>query len=244
MLDHLPMHRFGEQVVLTPAEVARIRSLGEAPEPFRKGKVIRADGAVPDSLYLLLEGWVAASVTLPNGGRQILKLHLPGDMLGSPSIGLAAAAETLAALTPVVVSRVPLARLTRIFDEAPRIAALLLLGASHERVALMDMITMIGRAPAVARMAAMFLDIQERLGAVQGALPDEFELPLTQAQLGDLLGLTSVHVNRTLRALESEGLVARERQKIRLLDPGGLERVAERPRRLRAGHLDWLPAPR
>jgi CRP/FNR family transcriptional regulator, anaerobic regulatory protein len=244
MLKDWPIHRFNQQVALTPEEALRVRELGEPTVRHPRGAMIRADGTVPDCVYLLLEGWATASVTLPNGGRQILKVHLPGDILGSPSMGLESAAETLTALTPVVTSRVRMSRFKQIFEEAPRIAALLFLEMQRERVALMDMMTMMGRAPAPTRMAAMLLDIQERLGAVQGTMPDVFELPLTQEQLGDLLGLTSVHVNRTLRALEQEGLVRRTRQQFELLDREALERFAERPRRTRAAMLDWLPAAR
>ncbi|MFK3889196.1 Crp/Fnr family transcriptional regulator [Sphingomonas sp. NPDC079357] len=202
--------------------------------------VLRREGEVPRHVYLLLSGWVGASVLLPGGERQIVKFHLPGDLLGTPSMCLAQAADTLTALTAVTISRVPLAAFGALFASSPRFAAAMLLSVQRERVALMDRLAAIGRTPAIARVAALLLDVQERLRPLGAVSEDGFDMPLTQEQIGDHLGLTAVHVNRVFRQMAEAGLVSRDRHRISLLDAGRLRSMSARQQRVMTRDVGWL----
>ena len=85
----------------------------------------------------------------------------------------------------------------------------------------------LGQRPAISRMAHLFCELHARLGVVGLARGNSFDFPLTQRELGDCLGLTVVHVNRTLQQLRRQGLVEAENRQITILDRRGLESVAE-----------------
>lgn len=206
--------------------------------------MIRSEGRTGDGFFLLLEGWAAASVCLPDGGRQILKVHLPGDALGASSMSVALTAETLTAITPAIVCSVSFERFGRLLEDHPRVAACFLLSAQRERVSLMDKLASIGRTSVECRLAALLVDLIERLEPLGLVEDDSFTACLTQDEIGDVLGLTGVHVNRTMRELEQRGLIERCRQRITVLDRPALVRLAARPRRDLRSDLDWLPAAR
>ncbi len=131
----------------------------------------------------------------------------------------------------------------RLFAGEPRLAALLYVEAQAERIALSDRLTSLGRHSARGRVAALLLWIADRLRAVDPAMGNSFTLPMTQEEIGDATGLTGVHVNRTLRALEDDGLIARTRTSLELRDPGQLARLAHRPVRIERVLPGWLPGP-
>lgn len=239
-----PLHRFEEFGPLSAAEREAVVRLGDTPCVHRRQSRIRSEDVVPSCFYLLVEGWVAAAHILPDGGRQILKIHLPGDALGTPSMCMERTVEELSALTDAVVIPVPLARFGRLFEDHPRMAARFLLSVQCERVALMDQLASMGRTSSEARLAAFLVDLIERLEPLGRVQQDSFDLKLTQEQIGDLLGLTAVHVNRMFRILEEQRLVARYGQRITLCNRQALSRIAARPLRQRLAHCSWLPQQR
>jgi CRP/FNR family transcriptional regulator, anaerobic regulatory protein len=244
LTDRLPLHRFQEFGALNPSELRAIIALGDGPIAFRKRTTIRPEGIVPTDFFLLLEGWAKASIILPDGSRQIAKVHLPGDALGTPSMCLTRTVEKLTAITPVLVSEVPFERFGRLFEDHPRLAANFMLSVQRERVALMDQLASLGRTPAEPRVAALLIDLLERLEPIGLAANCSYRLPLTQEQLGDITGLTSVHINRTLRDLRTRGLIAQQGQRMTILDRHKLTELAARPPRTLSYEAPWVPAAR
>lgn len=238
-----PTFRLNEFACLTDAEIEAIRALGGPPVDLPKNAVIRAEGATDRSIYLLAEGWVLSSLLLRNGERQILKLHLPGDVLGSTSMAVERAIDGLSALTRVTVRKVPLEALGALMVQSQRVMAFMLLSCQKERVALMDRLAWVGRASAIARLACFLLDLNDRLALVDQAGDDRFEMRITQEQIGDMLGLTAVHVNRMLRELERRGLIERIGSIMRLPDLAGLRAIAAIPARRMADNANWLVRP-
>lgn len=235
------MHRLFEFIELTDEEHLALERLQGPSVRIARGQTIRSLGDDVIEAYFLLEGWVISSVGLAGGDRQIVKVHLPGDMLGSPSMVLRKAAETLTAVTPAIVTKVSLKAFGRLFFDAPRLAAAMFMSVQQERVVLMDRITSIGRTRAGQRIAAFLIHIHDRLRVVDPGQGRAFHLPLTQEQIGDALGLTSVHVNRTFREFDAAGLVRRRAHVIELRDLDGLRRMAAVPIREWARFPDWLP---
>jgi CRP/FNR family transcriptional regulator, anaerobic regulatory protein len=228
---------------LTEAEASAFQSLAGEHVTHRRGDVIRREGDPDPRLYLLLDGWAAASMTLPDGRRQIVKIHLPGDLMGAPSLPLEEAADTLIALTDANVARVSRKKLANIFLKLPRLATLLYLTAQEERIILMDRLLSVGRLDAKQRITAFLLHIHHRVGQTSTSGSSVIPLPLTQEQLGDFLGLTPVHVNRVLKALERENMISRSRKTIELVQMEELRALCGlSPRKLRR-NLDWLPPP-
>jgi CRP/FNR family transcriptional regulator len=239
----LPLHRYREFIDPTPEELAALAALDGAERTVARGGTVRAEGASVEGIHLLLDGWVSSSVAVADGGRQIVKIHLPGDVLGAPSLALTQAAETLTALTPARVRHVALADFGQLFHAAPRLGATLFLIAQQERVILMDRIASMGRTQTGGRVSALLLHLHERLCSIEPGRDASFDLPLTQEQIGDVIGVTSVHVNRTFRELERAGLVVRDGQRVILPDVAGLRARAGLPLRQWARDVDWIGAP-
>ena len=113
-----------------------------------------------------------------------------------------------------------------------------------ERAALTDRLAALGRTSAKARVAAVLIDMRNRLRMMDKSITDSFVLGLTQEEIGDATGLTAVHVNRMLRQLEEEGLIARANGRITFNDERGLMRAANYVDRYEGLDLSWLPAAR
>jgi CRP-like cAMP-binding protein len=242
-VPNYPLTRFHEQASLSEAEAAVLRGLGEQEIVVRRQGVIRRDREPVDGIYLLLEGWATSSIRLPAGQRQIVKVHITGDMMGTPSMVLDTAADTLTAVTECRVCKVPLARMREVLIAYPRLGPLFFMSVQIERLALMDIAATMGKSSARERMVRLLLDIHDRLAKIGEVDAGGFDLPLTQEVLGDALGLTAVHVNRTMRLFEREGLIARQGQRILLGDVDALRKLSPLPpRRIRFDPV-WLPAP-
>lgn len=243
-MDDSAFRRFGQFGALSEGELSAIRALVADPQTFPRHTILRREGDAVPSFFMLLEGWAATAITLPDGARQILTVHFPGDGLGAPSMALDQSAASLIAITRVTVAEVTLERFGQLLDQHPRVGAYILLGAQRERIALMDRLTSIGRTTAELRIASFLLDTVERLEPLGLVENNAFSMLLTQEQIGDTLGMTTVHVNRTFRALDKAGLIRRRGTRWQLLDVPGLTRVAKRPSRALRSDLSWLPPAR
>jgi len=235
-----PLHRFKEYVSFTPSEVKEIQALGDKPIVLPRSSVIREQEVIPTCFFILLDGWASSSVEFENGDRQITKVHLPGDLMGAPSASLAQTADSLTALTRVVVSRIPLERFGQLFATRPRFAAAMFLSAQRERVALIDALTRVGRTSSAEKLASLMLDLYERLSAAGCAQELQFELPLTQQEIGDILGISTVHVSRSFKEIEDLGLLKRAGRKIKILDLRSASVFARWSHRPAASKFDWL----
>lgn len=244
MREKSSLKRLEEFTSLTPEEAEAVRALGGPMIRLDRLREIRREGDPATGFYMLEKGWAMASHILPSGSRQILKIHLPGDMLGTPSMCSDKAVETLSSITPVVLRLVPLTQFGALIDSHPRVGALFLLSVQAERLALMDQLAEMGRTTAEAQLAAFLLDIAKRLARLGEVHNDSFQLRLTQEHIGDLLGLTNVHVNRMMRLLEDKRLIRRDRERITILDRPALTKLAGRPLREKRTDLGWLPKSR
>lgn len=237
-MRNLPLHRFNEFVPLTRGETEVIEDLPTDRIHLRRHQVIRSQGDPVRDVYLLSEGWVGCCVDVAMGTRQMVKVHLPGDIMGTPSLTLSSAAETLIALTRVTVEVIPVTEISKMFMSEPRIAAAMYLGAQKERVFLMDRLTSVARTSAAQRLAAFLLNVYDRL-VVVGLDEPKFDLPLSQDELADVLGITAVHANRTLFHLEESGLIARQGKTITILDIPGMRSFGAMPQRRFERSRDW-----
>lgn len=235
-----PFAAFGD---LSEGETRALQRLAGASVRLSAGCDVRAEWGLRQGLFFLHEGWVLSSVDLPDGGRQILKIHLPGDIMGAPGLAFDAPVETLATLTAAQVSPIPLPALGELFATAPRLGALLFLFAQEERVILMDRLTAVGRMDAEHSVAALLAHLHDRLTRHRPAAEVAVvRLPMTQLQIADALGLTSVHVSRVMRRLEKAGWVRRAGRMLELVDAARLREAVALPRRTLQRDPAWLPA--
>lgn len=239
-----PFHRLNEFITLTQEELNAFRGMTSATLKLSRDEIVRAQGDSVTELYFVIDGWVAASVGLPDGKRQIIRVHLAGDLLGAPSLTLPRAMESLVALTPATVDVIPLQAFGELFNRMPRLAAAMFLTSQKERVALIDRIVSIGQTKALQRISAFLLHLHDRLKLIDPRIDKTFELPLMQQQVGDLLGMTMVHVNRTVKAMERNGLIHRKGRCWTLRDIPALRELSAIPERNFVREPEWLFTPR
>ncbi|WP_235513646.1 MULTISPECIES: Crp/Fnr family transcriptional regulator [unclassified Sphingomonas] len=239
-----PLHRYRSFANLTLAEEQALLELGDPPVVHHRGETFQREGESVQGFYLHIAGWIISSVVLRNGDRLIQKVHLPGDMLGTPNAVLAKTADSLTAITEATTAFVPFARFGQIFVDLPRLGALFTVAIQMERLRLLDMLATSQNASSSERLAQFLLDLYQRLETIGFVEGDAFHIPLTQEQMGDLLGITPVHMNRTLRTFDKNGWIARYDHHVKLLDIAALRAISPLPLRCPAFEPSWLPSAR
>lgn len=225
---------------LTPSEHYALSRLEDRERALRRGGTLVRENDRAGEMFVLRKGMMMTSVLLDDGSRQILRFMFPGDMLAVSNLVYREAPETITALTDCVVSPFERSTLARLMNEHPRLSALILVYNQIERAALTDRLAALGRTSAKARVAAVLLEMRNRLRMSDDSL-GSFVLGLTQEEIGDATGLTAVHVNRMLRQLEDERLIAREGGRISFTDERALSREANYVDRYAGLDLGWLP---
>jgi len=232
----------GRYVALSSNERAALRDLAIDNRHYRRGMVIRPDHGPNGDIFVVENGWLFSSAMLEDGRRQILRLHFRGDLLGLDGLAFDEAADAISALTDAHVCLIDRNSLGTLFAEHPRLAALLFAVQQVDRVTLTDRLVSLGRSSALGRVAALLLWISNRLRFAGLSAERGFALPLTQEEIGDVTGLTAVHVNRTMRVLVEQGLIARTGNSLHILQPERLARVANYNQRREVIDQGWLPA--
>jgi CRP-like cAMP-binding protein len=236
--------RLGDLTDLTEGEQRSLARLENRERALRRGAVLVRENEGAGELFVLKRGMLMSYVLLDDGSRQILRFHFPGDMLAVSGLVYRRSPETVVALTDGVVCPFDRSEMTAIVTEHPRLAAIIMALNQMERVALTDRLAALGRTSAKGRVAALLLEIRNRMRALDKGIADTFTLGLTQEEIGDATGLTAVHVNRMLRHLEDDGLVAREAGRVTFVNEASLARVANYTDRFSGIDLSWLPEAR
>ncbi|MGK6325002.1 Crp/Fnr family transcriptional regulator [Sphingomonas sp. DT-51] len=235
--------KIGDMIVLSAAERAALDQMGDRERIVRKGMTLVRENERSTELFALRSGMLIAYVLLDDGSRQILRFIFPGDLAGMAVIAFGKAPHTLLALSDSVVVPIDRQQVADIVHRQPRVALALAALEQVERASLTDRLAGLGRLSAKARVAAVLLDLRDRMRRQDDTTGDTFTLGLTQEEIGDATGLTAVHVNRMLRQLEDEGLIARANGRVTLLNEARLKRSAHHVDRLAAVDLSWLPGP-
>lgn len=202
--------RFRPFTRLPAVEQERLKAMLVRKQQFNPQDEILIEGEISKQVYLIEEGWAYRYKLLSDGRRQILNLALPGDFVGLRSGLFGIGDQTVVALTPVRAARIGTAEVVDLFRDHPKLAAAVAWSSARDESILADRIVSLGRRNALERVSHFFLELLVRLQALGLAGENSFLLPLTQELMGDLLGLSVVHVNRTLRRLREEGLITLE----------------------------------
>lgn len=206
--------------------LAELEALPEQPEWVRPGGLIVADGRRPDEAIVLLDGWACRCKDFRDGRRQLLAVLIPGDMISLG--GMRRRADHAArAVTRTKIARVSHARLEVAILRHPSLARAFTMASDIDEAILRSWLVNLGQRNAHERMAHLFCELVARLN--DGPMPSSahFDMPLTQQELGCALGLTTVHVNRVLRRLRDEGLLAFSGRVMDIPDLDRLRALAE-----------------
>jgi CRP-like cAMP-binding protein len=175
-------------------------------------------GSPSEALHILLDGWAARYTLMTDGRRSISALSVPGDICDLDALGFVQLDYSVTMLSAGLVVMLPRERLDTLMASNPTIAKALWSCALTENTILTAWAASIGRRSAQERLAHLLCELLMRLAAVGKADGYSYDLPLTQEHLADALGLTSVHVNRSLQALRSMSLVTVQHRRVAIHD--------------------------
>jgi CRP-like cAMP-binding protein len=192
-----------------------IRTIGAGTDIVRQGECT-------DGLHILLGGWAARYKIMENGSRFIPALAVPGDICDLDALRFGHLGYGVTMLSAGTVAVLPRERADALIASHPAIARAFWSLALAENSILTEWAASMGRRPAAQRVAHLLCELLVRLTVVGKADAHSYELPLTQEHIADTLGLTSVHVNRTLHSLRSMNFVTVQSRRVTIQDWAGL----------------------
>ena len=179
---------------------------------FEPGKYIVREGSAPTHCCLILKGLTYRHKLTPDGARQIVSIHVPGDFVDLESALLTAADHNVQALTRCETALIGTSEILSLIDEHPRIGRGMWIDTLIDASIFREWVVNVGRRDARSRLAHLLCEFERRLEMAGMAEEQGYEFPMSQEQLADATGLTAVHVNRTLKAMEADGLVRRTKR--------------------------------
>jgi len=194
---------------------------------FRKaGQEIVSEGEVVDFVFIIESGWAIRFDLLDDGRRQILNFMLPGDCFDMMSLTSAKSDHSVSAATDVTLRRLKASDFLSAIRNEPALAAAFWWVAVQEEAILREQIIRVGRRSAKERVGHLVLELNRRVAASSGKLESFLYLPVPQSLLADALGLSVVHISRTLTKLKAENLIRTSHDGIQILDRERLEQVS------------------
>lgn len=200
--------------------VEDVRTLGPRQLLVERGREVQ-------NSTLLLEGLMCRYMDDREGHRQIVAFHVPGDFVDLHGFTMKRLDHDIGTLTPVRYGVVPHARLTTVTESWPRLTRLLWFSTLLDAAMHREWIFRLGRLGAEGRVAHMFCELHARMAMIERVTDGSFTLPVTQVDIAEACGLTSVHVNRVLRSLRERNALTFKGGVARILDLKVLETLSE-----------------
>src|SRR3954471_610209 len=216
------VRKLSSYVELSQDEQQTIRALPSRIEECAKGHHLVHEGSSPTESCLLLTGMAFRYRALADGRRQIISLHIPGDFVDLHSFVLHPMDHSIATAVASRVARVPHEHLNLVLERHPRLARALMWDMALDAATFREWMVGLGRRSAYERLAHLFCELYYRMKMVHLVRDGAFDMPLSQSALGDVCGLSSVHVNRSLQSLRGDGLVVNEKGRVAIPDIGKL----------------------
>ena len=219
--------RVRHYVDIEPDSFADLATLSYKLESYRTGEdIVRVGDPVTD-VFVVEQGWAIRYRRLEDGRRQILNFMLPGDCFDMLAVVRAESDHSVAAATRLNLRRVSGQDFLDTIRNNTSLATAFWWSVVQEEAILREQIVRVGRRSARERVAHLLLELNRRVAAVEGRVSDVLSLPFPQALLGDALGLSVVHISRTLSWLRGEGMIATGVDGIEITDRERLTRLAD-----------------
>ncbi len=202
---------FERHLPLAPGERAFLETLAEAPQPVAKGHVLIRAGHAADAIHLLDDGWATASGTAPSGRSHAFRLYLPGELIGLSELATRIPRHDVRMRTGGTVARIPRDRLAGLYGGHPRLGALLTAITAMDEGVLRDHAVGLARMDGDRRLKTFLLQLRARLHVGTVGTGDRLRVPFSQAEIGEMTGMTPIYVNRLLRSWIAAGDLAVER---------------------------------
>jgi len=217
-------------------DASALLALPHVVRTLKAGQLVAWDGDKPQHCCLLLSGFAFRHKIAGSGARQILSLHLRGDVLDLHNALLRIADHNVQMLTAGEVAMIPFEAIHELAAARLRVAAAFWYETLVDGSIFREWIVNVGRRDARTRIAHLLCELALRQEVAGLGDRLSYEMPMTQEQLSDAVGLTPVHVNRMLMNLGNDGLIHRSLRSITVMDWDALAKVGDfEPRYL---HLD------
>lgn len=213
------------RVELDAADRAAILALPSIVKLIERHHFVVREHDVATRSCLMLSGYSVRSKVVASGNRQIVSVHMKGEMVDLQNSLLGKADHSVQMLTSSKVALIPREDVAKLAMERPMVARAMWIDTLVDASIFREWIANVGRRDARTRIAHLLCEFSLRLKVAGLGEENNYELPMTQEQLGDATGLTSVHVNRTMKTLEAEGLI--ERTDPRSIHIGDWRKLAE-----------------
>lgn len=199
-------------------DIKEIEALPISVRQYPAETAVVRDGERATDCCLIADGFCARSKTIASGKRQILSLHIPGEIPDLMSLFLHVMDHDLSTLTPATLGFISHETLQKLHRRRPIVAEMFWRDTLIDAAMFREWIVNVGQRPAPARLAHVMIELRERLRIIGGVDGTSFEMPLTQEEIGEALGITAVHANRVIRQLREEGIVELHRGRVTVLD--------------------------
>jgi CRP-like cAMP-binding protein len=211
----------------TEAELSDIRDLPIVVRTFPPEQHVVRDGDRPSECCLIVKGFGLRSKTTAAGRRQILSIHVPGDIPDLQSLHLHVMDHDLVTLTECTLGFISHTALRKLHRQRPDIAELFWRDTLIDAAMFREWIVNLGQRPAPSRLAHVMAELHRRLQVIGMTDGRSFDMPLTQEQIADALGITSIHANRVIKQLRTEGIIDIHRGRVSILDQRKFEELAD-----------------
>lgn len=194
---------------------------------YRKNRDVIVAGKHYKTVFVNHDGWLFRYKILHNGDCQITDFILPHQIFGLQACMFKTALYSVATVTDVSLSSIPLDAIDSLFERIPALAKALFWSALCDSAVLAEHLIDTSRRSAYERVSHLILELFVRLKAADLTDDMSFHMPLTQELIGSALGLTTVHVNRTLRSLREDKLLQMDGKRVTILDFDALSLVSD-----------------
>ncbi len=223
-----PLRRTGAFAGITAEQLAFIQGFKTREVVGATGDLLMREGETTGELYTLLSGWAFRFRMLRDGSRQILNFLLPGDFIGLQEQLGVGSPHGVELLTPARICCFPADQLWELSRVHPDLSYDVTWLAAHEELIVDENLVSVGQRSAQQRVAMLLVHIFKRAESIglkraDGSVP----FPINQQHMADALGLSLVHTNKTLRKLVGAGLHAIREDRLQLLKPDSLNRLAD-----------------
>jgi CRP-like cAMP-binding protein len=210
---------------LADEDRAALATLCDEPRDMGARRNVIREGERPDHVHLMVEGWAARYKLLPDGARQITAFLIPGDICDLHVTILGEMDHSITTLTRAKVAYIPRSKMD-VLAARPGLVRAFWWTTLVDEAVLRAWIVNVGRRDAFEAVGHLICELYVRMRNVGLVSDDRFDLPLTQEEIADALGLTPVHVNRVLQRLRAEDLISFRRGLLTIHDYSRLEKAA------------------
>ena len=221
------LRKLERHVALSAADQGAVLALPHQVRAVEPGAYLVREGDVPGHCCVLLSGFAYRHKIVGDGGRQILSVHITGDAVDLQHALLDLADHNVQTLTRLDAAFIPSEAIAEIAARHPAVGRAMWIDTLIEGSVHREWIANVGRRDSRTRLAHLLCELATRQKAAGLSEGDDYQLPLTQEQLADATGLTSVHINRVLQALRADGVIAMEKKRVTISDWNRMTQIGD-----------------